>query len=91
MARKTKQGASRDEPLGRVVLIPLDRVTVVHRELVMEVVVALSDGDECGDDVVARRVLVVKRSVTEVVRQRVDTERGLQIEKSVYSIETSRK
>ena len=38
------------------------------------VVVALADGDERGEDVVARRVLAVERRVTEPVRQRVDAE-----------------
>jgi hypothetical protein len=42
-----------DEPLGRVVLVPFDSVSVVHRELVVEIVVALPDGNEGGDDMIA--------------------------------------
>ena len=35
-------------------------LTVVHGELVVEVVVALADGHKCGDPVVTRRVLVIE-------------------------------
>ena len=77
MAREADLLAGPDEPLGRVVLVPLDCVAVVHRELVVEVVVALADGDERGDEVVARGVLVVERRVAEPVRERVDAECGL--------------
>ncbi len=66
-----------DEPFRGVVLVPLDRVPVVHGELMMEVVVAFSDGDESGKEVVARGVLVVKGRVTEVMGERVDAERGM--------------
>ena len=44
---------------------PFDRISVVHGELVVEVVVALSDGAERGNEVVSRCVLVVERSITE--------------------------
>ena len=32
-----------DEPFGRVVLVPLDGVAEVHRELVVEIVVTLAN------------------------------------------------
>ena len=66
-----------DGPLGGVVLPPLNGVAVVRRELVVEVVVALAEGDKSGDDVVARRVAVVEGLVAEPVGQRVDAEGGL--------------
>ena len=66
-----------DEPFRGVVLVPLDRVPVVHGELMMEVVVAFSDGDESGKEVVARGVLVVKGRITEGVREGVDAERSM--------------
>ena len=66
------------EPLGRVVLEPLDRVAVVRREFVVEVVVALADGDERGEEVIARRVLVVEGLLPQPMRQRVDAERRLE-------------
>jgi len=50
-----------DEPLGWIVLVPLDRVAVVHGELVVEVVVPFADGDEGSDKVVTRGVCVVKQ------------------------------
>ena len=43
----------------------------------VEVVVALAEGDECGQDVVAGGVAVVKGLVAEPVGQRVDAEGGL--------------
>jgi len=64
--------SSPDEPLGGVVLVPLDGVSEVHGELVVEVVVTLSDGAKSGEEVVARRVLVVEWLVFEPVGQRVD-------------------
>jgi hypothetical protein len=60
---EAKLGHDPDEPLCGVVLVPLDGVTVVHRELVVEVVVTFTDGGECGDHVVAGSVLVVKGSL----------------------------
>lgn len=48
----------------------------------MEVVVALTEGDEGSDDVVARRVAVVEGLVTEPVGKRVHAESGLLNEES---------
>ena len=67
-----------DEPLGRVILVPLDGVTVVHGELVVEVVVSLANSDQSSDEVVLWRVLVVERTLTEPVREGVHAEGGLQ-------------
>jgi len=64
----------KDEPLGRVVLVPLDGVPVVLGELVVEVVVTFTDRDEGSHKVITRRVLVVKGSVTEPMSERVDAE-----------------
>ena len=63
-------------------MVPLDSVSVVHWELVVEIVVTLSDGDEGGDHVIAGCMLVVKRSLTEPVSQRVDTEGRLSMNQS---------
>ena len=71
--------AGGDKPLGRVVLVPLDGVAVVHGELVVEVVVTLADGDEGGDHVVAGSVLVIEGSLAEPMGKGVDTERRLKI------------
>lgn len=78
MAGQTEFLTRGDEPLGRVVLVPLDRVPVIHGELMVEVVVAFADGDERGDDMVAGRVLVVKRRLAKPVRKGVDAERRLE-------------
>jgi hypothetical protein len=69
-----------DEPLGRVVLIPLDSIAVVHRELVVEVVVSFTNGNESSDEVVARTVFVIERRFTKPVSERVNTECRLEIQ-----------
>lgn len=66
-----------DAPLGRVVLIPLDGVSVVRWEFVVEVVISLAQSDECSDDMVAGAVAVVEGLLAEPVSQRVDTESSL--------------
>ena len=80
MTGESEQGADVDEPFGRVILIPFDGVSVIHGELVVEVVVTLADGDKSSDEMVSWSVLVVERSLTEPVRKGVDTERGLEID-----------
>jgi len=77
MACKPHLLTSIDKPLRGIVLIPFDGITVVHRELVMEIVVTFTDGDECGGKVVARRMLVVEWRFAKPVCKRVDTKRGL--------------
>jgi hypothetical protein len=69
-----------DEPLGRVVLIPLDSIAVVHRELVVEVVVSFTNGNKSSDEVVARTVFVIKWCFTKPVSERVNTERRLEVQ-----------
>ena len=61
-------------PLRGVILVPFNGVSVIGWELVVEVVVALSESDESGNNVVTGRVAVIERLVTEPVGQRVDTE-----------------
>ena len=63
-----------NEPFGRVVLIPFDGITIVHWELMVKVVVPFADGDESGEDVVTRSVLVIEWALPEVVSERIDTE-----------------
>ena len=77
VAGETEFRADPDEPLRRVVLVPLDGVTVVHGELVVEVVVTFTDSDESSDHVVARSVLVIEGSLAEPVSERVDAESRL--------------
>jgi hypothetical protein len=74
---KTKLLPAPDAPLGRIVLPPLNSVAVIRRELVVEVVVTLTKGDESSDDVVTGRVAIIERLITEPVGKRVDTEGGL--------------
>ena len=81
MGSETKDRHGRDEPLGRIVLEPLDGVSEIHRELVVEVVVAFSDGAEGGEEVVTGSVLVIERLVSEPMGERVDTEGGLVVSK----------
>ncbi len=75
--RKAKLLPHPDRPFRRVVLPKFDGVTVVGGELMMEVVVALTESDESGDHMVTRRVAVVEWLITEPVSQRVDAKGGL--------------
>ena len=77
VAGKSNLLASPDEPLGGVILVPLDSVAIVHGELVMEVVVAFSNGDESSGEMIAGCVLVIEGSLSEPVSERVNTEGGL--------------
>jgi len=58
-----------DRPLGRVILMPFDSIAIIRRELVVEVVVTFSQGNESSDNVITRRVAVIKWLVTEPVSQ----------------------
>jgi hypothetical protein len=74
VASKTDPAANANEPLGRIVLVPFDSIAIIGGELVMEIVVSFTDGNKCGQDVVARRVLIVEWSITEIMREGVDAE-----------------
>jgi hypothetical protein len=60
MASQANQLTRSDEPFGRVVLVPLDGIAIVHWKLVMEIVVPFANGDESGDEVVAGCMFIVK-------------------------------
>ena len=74
MARKSELVANCDEPFGRVPLVPFHGVPIVHRELMMKVVVPLSEGHKRRDKMVPWRVLVIECAFTQPVSQRVDRE-----------------
>lgn len=77
MASKT-QGLHRpDEPFGGVILIPLNGVAVVHRELMMEVVITFANGNESSGEMIAGCMLVIEGSLAKPVSQRVDAESRL--------------
>ena len=79
MGCETEHRHGGNEPLGRVVLEPLDGVSEIHGELVVEVVVTFTNGAESSEEVVAGSVLVIERLVSEPMSERVDTESGLDI------------
>ena len=58
-----------NEPLSRVILVPSDRIPVVHRELVVEVVVTFAQSDESDQEMIARGRGVVIRKVAECVSE----------------------
>ena len=66
-----------DAPLCGIVLEPFDGVSVVAGELVVEVVVAFSESDQGGEDVVSWGVPVIERLVAEPMGQGVDAEGSL--------------
>jgi hypothetical protein len=77
MRGKTHPTTNGDEPFGGVVLIPPDGVPKIRGELVVEVVITLAQCNHCSDDMITGSVLVVKRCITEPVRQRVNAECGV--------------
>lgn len=70
-------GQDPDADLGWVVLVPLQGVSVVRWELVVEVVVTLTEGNESGEHVVSWGSSVVEWLSTDPVSQGVDTESSL--------------
>ncbi|KAH3665888.1 hypothetical protein OGAPHI_004077 [Ogataea philodendri] len=66
-----------NDNLGWVVLVPLQSVSVVRRELVVEVVVAFSESNQSGQDVVSWGSSVVKWLLSNPVSKRVHTESSL--------------
>ena len=83
MTSKSKLLANPNEPLGRVVLVPFDGISVVHWELMMEIVITFTDGYQCCSEMVSGRVLIIKRSFTQPMSKGIDTERRLYRRSSV--------
>jgi len=69
MACESKPIANCDEPFGRVPLVPFRGVSVVHRELMMKVVVSLSESHKRCEEMVSRRVLVIERAFAQPMGQ----------------------
>lgn len=46
VAGASEDVAERDEPLGRIVLVPIEGIPVIHRKLMVEVVVAFAHGEQ---------------------------------------------
>lgn len=66
--------------------MPFDSISVVHRELVVEIVIALPNGDEGSNYVISGRMLVVERCLAKPVSERVDAKGGLAMSLSVRRI-----
>ena len=84
MACQAELLARPDEPLCRVILVPLDGIAVVHGELVVEVVVPFTNGDEGSNKVVTRTVFVIEWRFTKPVSERVNAERRLEARLMTY-------
>ena len=63
-----------DEPFSRIVLVPSEGIAVVHWELMVKVVVTFTNGHKSGNKMVARRVLIIERRISQPMCQRVDAE-----------------
>lgn len=63
--------------------MPFDSISVVHRKLVVEIVIALPNGDEGSDNVISGCMLVIERCLAKPVSERVDTKGGLAVNLSV--------
>ena len=74
MASQSDFCTTSNKPLGRVSLVPFHRITVVHGELVVEIMVSLAQRDYGRQEVVSGSQFVVKGRRTKPMRQGVDTE-----------------
>ena len=63
-----------EKDLERRLTVPFDSVAVVRGELMMEVVVAFSEGDQSGENMIPGRVAVIKGLVAKPMSKRVDAE-----------------
>lgn len=69
MGSKTDLLTGPDKPLGRIILVPLDRIPVVHGELVVEVVITFTNRDKRSEHMVTRRMLVIERRLSQPVSE----------------------
>jgi len=57
--------------------MPFNRIPVISRELVVEVMISLSKSNQSGQDVVSGRISVVERLVANPMREGINAERSL--------------
>lgn len=74
MGRQSQLATTPNEPLRRVVLVPLDRISIIHGELMMEIMITFSDGDQGRNKMILGTVLVVEWRIPEIMRKRIDAE-----------------
>jgi hypothetical protein len=77
VAGEAQQLTNRNEPFRGVILIPFNRIAIVHRELVVEIVVTFANRHKRRHQVVSRSMLIIKRRFTKPVSERVDAKRRL--------------
>lgn len=58
-------------------LMPFNSITIITGKLVVEIVVSFAEGDKSSNDVIPRRVAVIKGLITKPMGQRVDAEGSL--------------
>mmetsp|Transcript_31427 Transcript_31427/g.78885 ORF Transcript_31427/g.78885 Transcript_31427/m.78885 type:complete len:533 (-) Transcript_31427:397-1995(-) len=81
---ETKEGQCADHPLGRVVLPELDRVAVVLRELMMEVMVTFTKSNQSSNKVITWGTCIIVGVIAKHVSQGVHTEGSV-----VYKVEAN--
>ena len=74
---ETQVRAHRDEPFCRIILIPLDGISIVHRELVMKIVIPFSESNKSSDKMVPRGQFIIERRLPEPVRDGIDAKNRL--------------
>jgi hypothetical protein len=77
VAGEPESVADRDKPLGRIPLVPFHSVPIVHRKLMVEIMVSLSQRHKRRKEVILRRVLIIECALAQPMSQRVDRERRL--------------
>lgn len=60
MRSKSHERTSRNKPFRWIELVPLDGIPIIHRELVVEVVVAFAQCKKRRDKMVAWSMFVIK-------------------------------
>ena len=81
--REPQHSAQNNEPLRRVVLVPQERVAVIRRELMVEIVIAFSHSQDRRQKMVAGGKQIVVRGPSEPMCDRIDAECTLNEEKKV--------
>ena len=70
--------ANPDNPFSRVILIPFDGITVIHGELMVEVVITFANSCKSSDDMVAWGVFIIERCLSEPMSKGVHAKGGLE-------------
>lgn len=78
--------ATPDEPFRRIILVPFDCISIVHRELVVEVMISFSDRNEGGDKMISRCMFIVEWGFSKPMGERIHAESRLENERKLSAM-----